>query len=88
MGRVAGESGSTAKLTRDILVIGVEMMRENSWTALLAPLAVLIPAGASWNYREEDAFGRRWAAQVLRAKADRTRARWVTMPQPAVEEWV
>ena len=41
MGRVAGESGCFAKLTRDCFLIAGEMMREKSWTALLAPLGLL-----------------------------------------------
>src|ERR1700683_4594689 len=35
-GRVAGESGSFAKLTRDCFKIGFEMIRENTWTAATA----------------------------------------------------
>jgi predicted metal-dependent phosphoesterase TrpH len=87
-GRVAGESGSTAKLARDIFAIGVAMMREKSWTRLLAPLATLIPAAAFLNYYHEKAFSRHWADQVLSESKPNTRARWVTMPQPAAEEWV
>jgi predicted metal-dependent phosphoesterase TrpH len=86
-GRAAGESGSTIKLARDILAIGLEMMRENRWTTLLVPLAALIPAAAFLNYRWEKAFGHHWARQVLYQSKPRRRARWVTMPQPAAEEW-
>jgi predicted metal-dependent phosphoesterase TrpH len=87
-GRVAGESGSFRKLTRDVLLIALEMMREQSWTTLLAPLAVLVPAITYWNYRDEDAFSRHWAARTLGPPAARRRPRWITVPQPAVEEWV
>src|SRR5271163_4380369 len=65
MGRVAGESGCFTKLTWDVLQISGEMMREKYWTALLAPLGVLIPAFTYWNYHDERKFSRRWAAQVL-----------------------
>jgi len=58
LGRVRGESGSFQKLTRDVFLIALEMMREKTWTALLAPLAPLIPAVTFLNYCNELAFGR------------------------------
>jgi hypothetical protein len=86
-GRVAGESGSFPRLTRDVFLIAFEMMREKSWTALLSPLAVLVPVFTSWNYREEDAFGRHWALQVLdRPPRVSKRARWAGISQPALED--
>ena len=91
MGRVAGESGSFAKLTRDVFLIAGEMMREKMWTAALSPLAVLVPAVTFWNYRDEYFFSRRWAAQILDQPEPRKRPRWVTVAQPAVpalEEFV
>jgi predicted metal-dependent phosphoesterase TrpH len=88
LGRVAGESGSFSKLTRDVLIIAYEMMREKSWTALLSPLAVLIPAVTFWNYRDEDVFSRRWAARVLAEPEAPKHPRWISVPQPAAEEWV
>ncbi len=87
-GRVGGESGSFARLTRDVYSIAFEMMREKSWTALLSPLAVLVPVATFWNYRDEHAFSRRWAADVLDQPQSRKRVRWITAPQPAVEELV
>jgi predicted metal-dependent phosphoesterase TrpH len=87
-GRVAGESGSFTKLTRDVYLIAYEMMREKSWTALLAPLAVLIPAITCWNYCDERIFSRRWARQILGEPEARKRPRWISMPQSTVEEWV
>jgi predicted metal-dependent phosphoesterase TrpH len=86
-GRAAGESGSTIKLARDLFTIGLEMMRDKSWTIPLAPLATLLPAAAFINYCHEKTFGRRWAAQVLYQSKPRRRARWVNVPQPAAEEW-
>src|SRR5579872_4745664 len=65
MSRVAGDCGSFARLTRDVLIIGAGMMREKAWTRLLAPLGLLVPLATAMNYREERAFGRRWAARVL-----------------------
>jgi predicted metal-dependent phosphoesterase TrpH len=86
MGRVSGESGGFTKLTRDVLQVSAEMMREKCWTTLLSPLAVLIPAFTYWNYHDERKFSRRWAAQVLDQPGSRKRSRWITLPQPAVEE--
>jgi len=88
MGRVGGEYGSFARLTRDVFLIAFEMMREKSWTTLLAPLAVLVPAVTYLNYRADHTFGRLWAAQVLQQPASRKRSRWIAMPRPAAEEWV
>ena len=88
MGRVGGEYGSFARLTRDVFLIAFEMMREKSWTTLLAPLAVLVPAVTYLNYRADHTFGRLWAAQVLQQAESRKRSRWIAMPRPAAEEWV
>ena len=85
MGRVAGESGSFSKLTRDVFWIAYEMMREKSWTALLSPLAALIPVITYWNYHDERVFGRRWAAEILGAPETRKRTRWISLPQSAAE---
>jgi len=87
-GRVAGESGSFSKLTLDVYMIAFEMMREKSWKALLAPLAALIPVVTFWNYRDEHAFSRRWGVEVLGEPQSRKRPRWISVPQPAVEELV
>jgi predicted metal-dependent phosphoesterase TrpH len=84
LGRVEGESGCFTKLTRDVLLIGLEMMREESWTTLLAPLALLVPAATFWNYRDEHAFSRRWSEEIFGQSESRKRPRWVTVPEPAV----
>lgn len=86
-GRVAGESGSFRRLTRDVFLIAFDMMREKSWTALLSPLAVLVPVITFSNYRQENAFGRRWASEVLDGpRRPSTRARWTGISQPALED--
>ncbi|MFZ3199777.1 MAG: PHP domain-containing protein [Candidatus Acidiferrales bacterium] len=92
-GRVAGESGSFLKLTRDVLLVAAEMMREKYWTALLSPLAVLIPGITFFSHREDRLFSRRWAARILaQPAAARKRSRWITVPRPAPQaalgEWV
>jgi hypothetical protein len=89
-GSVMGESGSFSKLTRDVFSIGFEMMREKYWTALLAPLAFLVPAITFLNYCSERSFRNRWAPQVLdksNAKSDAgKRFGWTPLPQTAWEE--
>ena len=85
-GRVAGESGSCWKLTRDILVIAGEMMREKNWTALLAPLAVLLPLASMLNYYNDYAFDRKWAARIFQDSPAPKLSSWVPLPQPAEEK--
>lgn len=87
-GRVAGESGSFVKLTRDVYLVAYEMMREKAWTRLLSPLAVLVPAVTYWNYRDERVFSRKWACQILGEPTQRKRPSWVSVPQATSEEWV
>jgi predicted metal-dependent phosphoesterase TrpH len=88
MGRVAGESGCFSKLTRDVFIVAYEMMREKNWTALLSPLSVLIPAFTFLNYCEDEKFCRRWGTELLGQPEVRKRPRWISAPQPAVEECV
>jgi predicted metal-dependent phosphoesterase TrpH len=88
MARVGGESGSFTKLTCDVFVIAYEMMREKCWTRLLSPLGLLIPVFTMLNYHDEHKFCRRWADEILGPPEARKRPRWITVPQPAVEEWV
>jgi predicted metal-dependent phosphoesterase TrpH len=85
-GQVRGESGSFQKLTRDVFLIAFEMMREKNWTALLAPLAPLIPAVTFVNYCYEFAFGRLWAGRILGRPEIWGRADWLDSPKRAVEE--
>jgi predicted metal-dependent phosphoesterase TrpH len=88
MGRVAGESGCFRKLTRDVLVIACEMMREKAWTTLLSPLGLLIPAITYLNYENENRFCRRWEAELFGQPETRKRPRWIATTQPALEERV
>jgi predicted metal-dependent phosphoesterase TrpH len=87
-GRVAGESGSFTKLTRDVYSVAYEMMREKAWTRLLSPLALLIPAATFWNYHDERQFSREWARKILGESETAARPRWVSVPQTASQEWV
>lgn len=87
-GRVAGESGCFAKLTRDVYVIAYEMMREKMWTRLLSPLAILIPGFTYWNYCSERMFSQKWAPQVLDQQEAKKPLRWFTEPQLMAEEFL
>jgi predicted metal-dependent phosphoesterase TrpH len=68
-GRARGKSGSYWKLTRDVLLIVLEMMRDKRWTVLLAPLALMIPPVLLTNYFKEVTFGRYWMRRVLRSSS-------------------
>jgi predicted metal-dependent phosphoesterase TrpH len=86
MGRVSGESGGCRKLTRDLFLITAALMREKSWTMLLAPLATLLPAAALLNYWSEDSFNRQWAGRILGQPEKAGTLSGIAMPQPALEE--
>ena len=88
IGRAAGESGSFRKLTRDVFLIAAEMMREKSWTALLAPLGALIPAITYLNYYQEKRFGRHWAREIFGESESQQKSRWMAAPHPATEEFI
>jgi len=67
-GRVAGASGSYAKLTRAVTHIAMQMMKETPWTLALAPLIALVPAVTLVNLILEIEFAQRWGrrtAQVV-----------------------
>jgi len=68
LGRVRGESGGVYKLTRDLLAIGREMMREDPRTLPLVALGALVPLVTLGNYVLEYFFARSWAASNLRAR--------------------
>ena len=63
-GRLGGDSGCFWKLTRDIYLLCFEMMREDRWTILLAPLLALVPAGVGVNYFVDLDFVRRWGGRI------------------------
>jgi hypothetical protein len=81
MGKVRGETGGYAKLTRDVLYIGGRMVRENPWTAPLASLALAVPVVTLANFAREAFFARWWMTHYLRART----LKGVPAPQPAVE---
>ena len=71
-GQLGGQSGSYWKLTRDIFLLCREMMREDRWTVLLAPLLALVPAGVGVNYFCDVYFVRRWGARSTRYRPRRS----------------
>ena len=71
LGRVRGESGSFYKLTRDVLAIGCEMVREDFRTIPLIPLMPMVPLITLANYVLEGFFARWWMARHLRSRKAR-----------------
>ena len=81
LGRVRGETGGVYKLTRDVLAIGREMVREDPRTLPLAVLGLLVPAITLGNYVLESVFARWWMAKHSRSrKAIRAAARIAEVP--------
>jgi predicted metal-dependent phosphoesterase TrpH len=65
MGRVRGDSGSYAKLTRDVFAIGCQMLREHPETLPIALLAWLVPLIILHNSIRESVFARWWMARYV-----------------------
>jgi predicted metal-dependent phosphoesterase TrpH len=63
--RVAGRSGTYAKMTRDVLRIALAMMAESPWSWMLAPLLVAAPVVTLGNVVRERAFVKKWVCTVL-----------------------
>ncbi len=68
-GRVAGESGTWWKLTRDVLEIGGHMMRDNPYTVPMALLSVAVPPITLANYCLERLFAVLWTSRLKAASA-------------------
>lgn len=60
-GRVHGESGGYWKLTREALLISCEMPRENSASAVLLPLALMVPLVTLASFVRDVAFAFKWS---------------------------
>jgi predicted metal-dependent phosphoesterase TrpH len=63
--RTSGTSGNFFRLTRDVLSIGGNMVRENPLTAPVAVLGVLVPVITLVNYWLEAEFVRRWKHRAV-----------------------
>jgi predicted metal-dependent phosphoesterase TrpH len=84
--RVRGEAGSFTRLTTDVARVAHEMMREERWTRILAPLALLIPVVVAGHFVAEQIFAQRWARRVIPAPQSRDRWSLITAPPDAAEE--
>jgi hypothetical protein len=67
-GRVRGETGGVWKLTREVLSIGWQMVRDNPATLPLLPLALAVPLVTCGNYIREGLFARYWMKRYERAR--------------------
>lgn len=67
-GRAAGASGSYAKLTRAVLGIGANLVRERPWAFTLAPLMLAVPLVTLVNYFCELSFHARWSGAMWPAR--------------------
>jgi predicted metal-dependent phosphoesterase TrpH len=67
-GRAAteGESGNYWKLTRAVLEIACDLMRERRWTAVLAPLLAGVPLVILANLVRETSFAYHWGRRTAR----------------------
>jgi len=64
-----GASGNYFKLTRAVAEIGLGMVAEHPWTALLAPvLAAAVPLATLINHFYEVLFERTWSRRLLGSK--------------------
>jgi PHP domain-containing protein len=64
-GQVAGNSGTYAKMTHDVLRIALAMMAETPWSRMLAPLLVAVPVVTLVNVLRERTFAKKWGRRVL-----------------------
>jgi predicted metal-dependent phosphoesterase TrpH len=62
-GQVQGGSGSSWRLTRDVLQICAALMEEKPVAGLLAPLVLAVPLVTLLNYVVEDLFARHWGSR-------------------------
>ncbi len=63
--RVHGVSGDYPKLTRAVLEIGCNLVRDHRWALALAPLLLLVPAVILGNYVNEILFDFTWSRRLL-----------------------
>jgi predicted metal-dependent phosphoesterase TrpH len=63
-GAVAGESGDVWKLTQAVCSIGVSLVRETPWAAVLLPLMAFVPAITITNFMLELSFAAQWANRM------------------------
>jgi predicted metal-dependent phosphoesterase TrpH len=59
-GRVEGEHGSYSRLTADVFSIIRSFFADKPWTAVLSPLALLVPISSAGHWVNEMRFCRKW----------------------------
>ena len=63
-GRIQGSHGSYGRLTADVYDIVKSMICERPWTAVLAPLAILVPAFTFGHWLNELRFCNKWTVRM------------------------
>ena len=63
-GRVYGDHGSYGRITADVYSIVASLFADKPWTALLLPLATLVPAFTFGHWMNEIRFCRKWEAAL------------------------
>ena len=66
-GRVVGEHGSYSRLTADVFSIIRSFFADRPWTAVLSPLALLVPISSAGHWVNEMRFCRKWRAGLEHA---------------------
>ncbi len=61
---VAGESGDVWKLTQAVCSIGVSLVREKPWAAILLPLMAFVPPIMIVNFMMELSFAAKWGNRM------------------------
>lgn len=79
-GRPCGDAGNYWKLTRAVLQIGLGMVSEKPWTALLAPLFAMAPVCTLANHLMEIEFARHWWCRIAPSRARRSSPAWGSKP--------
>lgn len=66
--RAEGQSGGYCQLTRDVLLVAANFLRENPWAAVLAPLMLAVPLVTLGNHLREAFFGNYWMTRLERER--------------------
>jgi predicted metal-dependent phosphoesterase TrpH len=67
--RAEGQNGSYYKLTRDVLLVAGNFIRENPWAAMLAPLMLAVPFVTLGNQLRDAVFERYWMTRLERERS-------------------
>jgi hypothetical protein len=64
LGHVSGDHGSCSRLTADVFSIIRSFFADMPWTAVLSPLALLVPVFSAGHWLNEMRFCRKWRAGI------------------------